>query len=62
MRPHIFFGPADVATAEPPGIRTRLRHEIPDRFKWNLTDIFPDWEAWEAAYKQLEADIDATPR
>ena len=22
-----------------------------DRYKWNLTDIFPDWEAWEAGYK-----------
>ena len=53
----MFFDPSDVATAEPPGVRSRRREEIPDRFKWNLTDIFPDWEAWEAAYKQLEADI-----
>ena len=30
---------------------------MPDRFKWNLSDIFPDWEAWEAGYKQLEAGI-----
>ena len=31
--------------------------EIPDKFKWNLGDIYPDWETWEAAYKQLEAGI-----
>jgi oligoendopeptidase F len=57
MRPHIFFGPTELAPAEPPGVRTRLRSEIPDRFKWNLTDIFPAWEAWEAAYKRLEGEI-----
>ena len=51
MRSHILFGPTDVATAEPPGVRSRLREEIPDRFKWKLTDIFPDWETWESAYK-----------
>ena len=49
MRPLVVFDPTDVATAEPPGVRSRRREEIPDRFKWNLTDIFPDWEAWEAA-------------
>jgi oligoendopeptidase F len=57
MPPPLFFGPTDVAAAEPPGVRSRLRHEIPDRFKWNLADIFPDWESWDTAYKQLEADI-----
>ena len=59
MRSHMLFGPTDVATAEPPGVRSRLREEIPDRFKWKLTDIFPDWETWESAYKKLEADIEA---
>jgi len=38
--------------------RSRRRDEIPDRFKWNLADIYPDWTAWEAAYKQLESGID----
>jgi oligoendopeptidase F len=33
---------------------TRDRALIPDRFKWNLNDIFPDWEAWEAALGDLE--------
>ena len=54
----MFLDPSDVATPEPPTTRTRRREEIADRFKWNLKDIFPDWTAWEAAYKQLEAGID----
>jgi oligoendopeptidase F len=41
-----------------PTIRSRNRAEIDDRFKWNLADIFPSWEAWDAAYKQLEAGVD----
>jgi oligoendopeptidase F len=49
--------PSDVAAAEPAGIRSRRRENVPDRFKWNLADIFPTWEAWEAGYKQLESDI-----
>ena len=57
MRPLILFAPSEVATPEPPQLRSRRRDEVPDRFKWNLTDIFPDWTAWEAGYKQLEAGI-----
>ena len=51
------FDPSDVAAPEPPQTRSRRREEIPDKFKWNLGDIYPDWETWEAAYKQLEAGI-----
>jgi oligoendopeptidase F len=54
----MFFDPSDVATPEPPTTRSRRREEIADRFKWNLNDIFPDWDEWEAAYKRLEAGID----
>ena len=36
---------------------SRRRDEVPDRYKWNLSDIFPSWEAWEAGYKTLEAGI-----
>jgi oligoendopeptidase F len=39
--------------------KLRDRAQIPDRFKWNLTHIFPDWAAWQAAYHELEAKIDA---
>ncbi len=38
--------------------RTRRREDIPERFKWNLSDIYPDWSVWESAYKQLDAGID----
>jgi oligoendopeptidase F len=58
MRFFDLFDPADAATAEPPQARTRRRDEIPDRFKWNLTDIFPSWDAWQAAYRQIEEGID----
>ena len=28
----------------------RTRDQIEDRFKWNLTHIFPDWDAWQRGY------------
>jgi oligoendopeptidase F len=58
MRPLTFHTPSDVAAPEPPQVRSRRRDEVPERFKWNLTDIFPDWTTWEGGYKQLESGID----
>ena len=52
-----FFDPSDVAAPEPAQTRSRRREEIADKFKWNLNDIFPDWQTWEAGYKQLETGI-----
>ena len=49
------FGPAE-APASP---QLRDRSDIPDRFKWNLAHIFPDWGAWQAAYEALETKIAA---
>lgn len=57
MRVFPFSSPPDVATPQPPQVGNRRRNEIPDRFKWNLADIFPDWQAWESGYKELEAGI-----
>jgi len=37
---------------------SRNRAEISARYKWNVQDIFPSWDAWESAYKQLEAGVD----
>jgi oligoendopeptidase F len=54
----MFFDPSDVAAPEPPTTRSRRREEIPDRFKWNLHDIFVDWSEWEAAYKRFEEGVD----
>jgi oligoendopeptidase F len=53
-----FFNPADIAAPEPPATRSRRREEIAERYKWNLADIFPDWDQWEAGYKKLDAGID----
>jgi oligoendopeptidase F len=58
MRPLEMFDPSDVASAEPAQTHTRRRDDIPDRFKWNLGDIFRGWEEWDGAYKRLEAGID----
>jgi oligoendopeptidase F len=37
----------------------RDRDQIADRFKWNLSNIFPDWDAWQAAYADLDVKIAA---
>jgi oligoendopeptidase F len=50
-----FFATAEAAPAPP----LRDRNEIPDRFKWNLAHIFPDWTRWQAAYDDLETKIAA---
>jgi len=49
------FAPAE-ATA---GLQLRERQDIPDRFKWNLSHIFPAWSEWQAAYEELERKIGA---
>ena len=51
------FGPSDVAVPHPPA-RTRNRLEIPDRFKWNLDDIFPGWDAVGRRVPHLEKGIE----
>ncbi|MFH1852065.1 MAG: oligoendopeptidase F [Candidatus Neomarinimicrobiota bacterium] len=37
---------------------TLIRSDIPDQYKWNLTDVYPDWSAWEAEFVQLETKMD----
>lgn len=39
-------------------VRSRNRGEIPERFKWNVQDIYTSWDEWEAAYKTLEAGVE----
>src|SRR5215510_7467205 len=58
MKCRQFLSPSDVASAEPPQARSRRRHDIDDRYKWNLTDIFTGWDAWEESYKRLDAGIE----
>ena len=49
---------AQTITPPAPQARSRNRPEIPDRFKWEVSDIFESWEAWDAGYKTLEAGVD----
>ena len=35
----------------------RDRARIPDKYKWNLADIYPSDAAWRAAKDRLSADI-----
>jgi len=39
-------------------VKSRNRADIPEEYTWNLADIYPDWEAWEADRAHLEARID----
>jgi len=49
------LSPAEAAAA--PELRNRT--DIPDRYKWNLADIFPGWDEWLLAYDDLELKIGA---
>src|SRR5262245_58714780 len=49
------FSPAEAPAAPP----LRERSAIPDRFKWNLSHIFPDVDAWKRAYDELDVKISA---
>src|SRR5450756_3229387 len=41
--------------------RSRNRAEIPDRFKWNVQDIFQSWEEWDAAFELLVRGVPFFP-
>jgi len=38
---------------------TRVRSEIPEKYRWDFSPIFPSWETWEAAMKEMEGKMDA---
>ncbi len=38
--------------------KTRNRDEIDARYKWNLNDIYPNWEAWKADFKTIRTMMD----
>jgi oligoendopeptidase F len=38
--------------------RSRNRAEIDDAYKWNLSEIYADWEAWDRDRAKLETAID----
>ncbi len=46
--------------SEPPsGSDLKERSEIDKKYKWQLDLIFPDWESWEKAFSELEAQLPA---
>ena len=53
-----FLDPSEAAASNAPAARSRTRDELADRYKWNLTDIFADWEVWEAGFSRLETGIE----
>src|SRR3954463_5626082 len=39
------------------GAQSRDRSQTPDKFKWNLAEIYPTDAAWRAAKAKLAADL-----
>src|SRR5437868_10709506 len=39
------------------GAQSRDRSQTPDKFKWNLTEIYPSDAAWRAAKDKLSAEL-----
>ena len=50
-------GTASLVSAAKP--ETRARDEIPAKYRWDFAAIYPDWTAWEAGMKEMEAKMDA---
>jgi oligoendopeptidase F len=48
-----------MATEAPAAPPLRDRDTIPERFKWNLKNIFATWDEWESAYTELDRKIGA---
>ena len=51
---------AAIASVLPSGrglAQERDRSKIPDKYKWNIADIYPSEEAWRTAMQRLVADI-----
>jgi oligoendopeptidase F len=46
-----------IAFIVPAAAQQRDRASIPDKYKWDLTHIYPSNAAWRAAKEKLEADI-----
>jgi len=38
--------------------RSLVRDSIPDRYKWDLSKIYPDWQTWEKDLARSKSDID----
>lgn len=56
-RPRGLPAAAPAAPDAPAGGAPVERSQIPDRYKWRLDRIFPDWAAWDACYAEVEAAL-----
>ncbi|MDE5422072.1 oligoendopeptidase F [Ancylomarina sp. DW003] len=43
------------ATAQ---VNYKTREEIPEKYKWNFSDIYKTWDAWEADFKSMSKDVE----
>ena len=55
--PRVAVAFALVALIVPVAAQQRDRASIPEKYKWDLTQIYPSNAAWRAAKEKLEADI-----
>ncbi len=37
---------------------SQKREDIDNKYKWNLSDIYPDWNAWETGFNALQTKMD----
>ncbi|MCP4583074.1 MAG: oligoendopeptidase F [candidate division Zixibacteria bacterium] len=54
----VLFSIIAIAGTSIAGPNTLIRDEIPDKYKWDLNDIYPNWETWEKGLAELEAKMD----
>jgi oligoendopeptidase F len=40
-----------------PGNTASERSAIPHRYKWDLTRVFEDWQAWEREFAAVASDL-----
>ncbi|MCP4155477.1 MAG: oligoendopeptidase F family protein, partial [bacterium] len=52
----VIFLPALNSTAQE---RSQNRDEIPAKYKWNFSDIYPDWQQWEKGLAEMGKKMDA---
>ena len=50
----VLFGATQAVTAEDPSAESSKNKQI----SWDLTDIYPSLEAWQAAFDQVKKDVD----
>jgi oligoendopeptidase F len=51
-----YLGATETLHARP---ETRIRSEIPMKYRWDFSAIYPSWDAWEAGVREMEAKMDA---